>query len=365
MNPEFRKVVETVDVAQRGLYEKNSDFNDYYDDLSDDIFVGLKPSEVLYKCDPTAYNAAYNQWLQDSFDQRFNLTLNLLEDDLFKDRVRPLIQALKKKKVAPFIGAGLSVPCGKKSWASMLLDIGKRSAYINHEKFLALIKKEQFIEAADEIAKCSPGQLSEYIKTTLSDSKPQGAVTHLPEIASECIITSNLDCILEVVYREHGVPFNDGYMYGVHDQNFLHHLVSGGRCLLKIHGDCLSPGTQVFTGAQYDDAYGYAEKIDFSKTLPKALRQIFISNSLLFLGCGLNKDRTLSLFEQVIASEQYHIPDHYAFIEAPPDGNTKEREHELAELRIKPIWYPFKKHEHVENFIQFLAAHKNNEAPEL
>lgn len=365
MNPEFRKVVETVGVAQRGLYEKNSEFNDYYDDLSESTFEGLKPSEILYKCDPTAYDSEYKEWLQNSFDSRFGMTLELLEDDLLKNRVRPLIDVLKKSKVAPFVGAGLSIPCGKKSWQFMLLDIGQRSSRVDQEKFKALVDDEKFIEAADEIAGSSPGQLSEYIKASLADSRPQGAVTSLPDIASECIITSNLDCILETVYRDQDKPFNDGYMYGVHDQNFLHHLVSGGRCLLKLHGDCLNPATQVFTGEQYNDAYGDAEKIDFSKTLPKALRQIFVSNSLLFLGCSLHKDRTLKLFEKVISSGEYHIPDHYAFIEAPADGDTRERDHELAELRIKPIWYPHEQHEYVENFVQFLAAHKSGEAPEL
>ena len=171
--------------------------------------------------------------------------------------------------------------------------------------------------------------------------------------------------MIETVYYEKNKPFNDGYMYGIQEHNFFHHLVSGGRCLLKLHGDCLNPATQIFTTDQYNKAYGDDEDIDFSKILPKALRQIFVSNSLLFLGCSLHKDRTLQLFEKVIMSNQYHIPDHYAFLEAPEGGDTKSREYELANLKIMPIWYPFGTHEHVENFIQFLAAHKNGDAPDL
>ncbi len=365
MSSVFQSIVKKVSEVQAGIYENNSAFNEYYDGISDISVEGLRPSEILYKCDPNAYDVALNDWRQENFEEKFSLTLDLLKDELIKNRVRPLIKALKKSKVAPFIGAGLSIPCGKKSWPAMLLDIGQRSNRIDQDKFKEVLDSGDYIEAADIIASGSSEQLDEYIKLSLSDATPCGAVMHLPDIASECIITSNLDCILESVYHEKGKPFDDGYMYGIQENHFFHHLVSGGRCLLKIHGTCLSPATQVFTRDQYDRAYGDEDNVDFSRILPKALRQIFVSNSLLFLGCSLIQDRTLELFEKVIESSQYFIPDHYALLEKPEDGDVRDREHELAKLNIHPIWYPFEKHEHVENFIQFLAIHKNNEAPNL
>ncbi len=365
MSSEFNLIVKKISEVQSERYERNHTFNEYYDETSDEVFKGLRPSEVMFKCDPNAYELSLSEWRENVFEEQYSITLKLLEDDLIKNRVRPLIAALKKNKVVPFIGAGFSVPCGKKTWPSMLLDIGNRSSRIDQDKFKELIEKGNYIEAADEISRSSSEQLDEYLKSSLSDSKPIGAITYLPDIASECVITSNLDCIIETVYYDRQKPFNDGYMYGIIDHNFMFHLVSGGRCLLKIHGDCKDPYSQVFTTLQYNNAYGDEVNIDYSKILPKALRQIFISNSLLFLGCRLQNDRTLKLFENVIKSNQYQIPDHYAFLGAPEDGDTREREHELAKLKIKPIWYPHKKHEHVENFIQFLAAHKNGDAPDL
>jgi len=365
MSSEFRKIVEAVTVAQTGLYEQNQEFNEYYDEITDTTLEGMNPSDVLFKCDQIKYEEALDEWRQQNFEERFSLTLDLLQDDLIKNRVRPLIKSLKKSKVAPFIGAGLSIPCGKKSWPAMLLDVGQRSNRIDQDLFKELLDSGDYIEAADIIASRSSEQLYEYIRISLSDSTPCGAVMHLPDIASECIITSNLDCILEAVYQEKEKPFNDGYMYGIQENHFFHHLVSGGRCLLKIHGTCLSPATHVFTKDQYDTAYGDEENVDFLKILPKALRQIFISNSLLFLGCSLIQDRTSKLFEKVIESQQYFIPDHYALLEKPEGGDTRDRDHELAKLNIHPIWYPYGEHDHVENFIGFLAAHKNDEAPEL
>jgi hypothetical protein len=81
-------------------------------------------------------------------------------------------------------------------------------------------------------------------------------------------------------------------MHGMQQGNkFVPKLIKGDRCILKLHGDAEDHDTYVFTADQYDQAYG--SPVDFKKPLPRALRQIFVSHSLLFLGCSLERDWTL------------------------------------------------------------------------
>lgn len=92
--------------------------------------------------------------------------------------------------------------------------------------------------------------------------------------------------------------------------------------------------------------------MSFQRSLPKALRQIFISNSLLFLGCSLEQDWTLDLFRRVKQQGEYEIPNHYAFLPTPDNAQRKQqKETELLDLNIQPIWYPATKHECVKQLL--------------
>ncbi|MBM9520922.1 SIR2 family protein [Desulforhopalus vacuolatus] len=361
MSSEFRKVVEAVNVAQQGLYERNSEFNQFHDDVTDSILDGISNSEILFKCDPFAYEEALNEWQKGKFEDDFELTLSLLRNSLTKGRVEDLVHVLKKGKVAPFIGAGLSIPCGKKSWPAILKELGSQSKKIDQAELNLLIEAGKYIEAADLVENCLQTRLREYIRTSLPARDITGPIKILPDLSNECVITTNLDNIIETVYRNAKRSFDDGFMYGTQDSHFMRQFITGGRCLLKIHGDYQNEVTQVFTKSQYAAAYG-EEKIHFDKPLPKVLRQIYISNTLLFLGCSLTYDKTLEIFKQVAESNEYQIPWHYALLETPENGDTEEREEILSPLQIIPIWYPSGKHEYVEDFMGYLAAHRNGQA---
>lgn len=124
--------------------------------------------------------------------------------------------------------------------------------------------------------------------------------------------------------------------------NFVQRLLRGERCILKLHGDAGQANTHVFTQAQYQEAYGGAagEPFAFQNQLPRALRQIFISHSLLFLGCSLEQDKTLDLFKSVVDEAAFEIPDHFALLNEPATPQERARkEARLLQLRIRPLWY--------------------------
>ena len=121
---------------------------------------------------------------------------------------------------------------------------------------------------------------------------------------------------------------------------------------LKVHGHVEEPETFIFTKEQYDKAYGEKDRMD--GPLAKTLRQIYISHSLLFLGCRLEADRTLQLFKQVKESGGFEIPEHFAFLPLPKDDEAKkQKESKLLEIEIQPIWYsPKNEHEMLAKLIK-------------
>ena len=131
-------------------------------------------------------------------------------------------------------------------------------------------------------------------------------------------------------------------MHGTQTQNlFAAKLIQGERCILKLHGTVNDPETYIFSKAQYNSAYGDDASFDYTRPLAKTLRQIFVSHSLLFLGCSLEQDRILSLFQDVVNSRAFDIPNHFALLSKPSDhGKYLAKEELLEQAKIRPIWYP-------------------------
>jgi hypothetical protein len=196
-----------------------------------------------------------------------------------------------------------------------------------------------YLQAAQVLHDASAQQVQHVIRTEFQQRHPiKGPVRLLPELGNGCVVTTNFDTVIEDLFRERGQPL-DGYMHGTQaGNNFVQRLLRGERCILKLHGDAGQPNTHVFTRSQYQAAYG--EPLAFQNQLPRALRQIFISHSLLFLGCSLEQDKTLDLFKSIVDEGAFEIPDHVALLNAPvtvPERARKEAR--LLQLKIRPLWY--------------------------
>lgn len=78
-----------------------------------------------------------------------------------------------------------------------------------------------------------------------------------------------------------------------------------------------------------------------------------MTNAMLFLGCSLEKDKTLELFGSVMEDSDFDIPDHFAILPEPNGVETKnQKEARLNDLRIRTLWYPQGEHGYVENYIK-------------
>lgn len=311
-------------------------------------------SEVLYWVDRTVYLDELDNWngeqLKEIHAEAIQHIAESNQEAVFSD----LISLIRRKKVAPFIGAGISAAAGYLSWEKTLRQLGERLTSVDNNDVEQLIGENKFLRLAQNLHNASSVQLNNHVRTTFrvkseieeNRNRIPKVIQLLSRLCSGAMVTTNFDTLIEDWFKSKGAPEFDGFLFGLQqNSNFVQKLLKGDRCLLKLHGDASQPETYVFTEEQYKQGYGDGE-IDFRRQLPKALRQVYISHSLLFLGCSLSQDKTMELFKHVKEEGQFVIPEHFAFLASPvkDDGEVDLEELQviedrLLEIGIRPVWY--------------------------
>jgi hypothetical protein len=362
MNDELPQ--QDADMIQRAeeilsdIYERQEDFNEELDQADAYEIPGraepIKMSEVLFWVDRTAYYDELKNWSDRTLENTHDDATKILVDNDQEGLFRELVDAIKRNRVAPFIGAGMSCASGFPSWEESLKGILSTVEEPIERPVTAALNQGNFLEAAEALWGIDEPQVVNFIRSKFAESRIRpnrisGAIHLLEKLSSGCIVTTNFDRVIEAV-----IARLDGYMHGRQPgHNFVANLMRGKRCLLKLHGDTDSRDSYVFTREQYAEAYG--DPLDFKRPLTKALRQIYISHSLLFLGCGMEKDRTLELFEHVNSLGEFEIPDHFAILPEPTATsaeNHQQKESRLLQINVRPIWYPEGQHDYVEKLLK-------------
>ena len=316
--------------------------------------IAFSPVEIL-EDDPDSYREAYLDWLANDWvpirDERLNL---ILSDKANAQRFGELLIGTKAGRVVPFLGSGMSAPCGMPLWSSFLQDLQANST-LTAEKLEDLLRAGEYEAAATALAAAMPPHLfDERIEQTLcipAGGEIMGSVRLLPAVFDETAITSNLDDVLEVLQRIEGAPF-DEVLSGTAIAQFRFLRGKGRRCLLKVHGDRANRAGRVLTTAEYDAAYGPG------CAARDELEYVFGTEPLLFMGCSLEADRTMRLLKEVVDGDD-NTPRNYAFMRRPGDEQTRlTREHFLAERKIFPIWYDGDHDESIEALLFGLARAK-------
>lgn len=359
-----KQLLDRAEEILTNAYNANEAFNKFVDGEEPISFNSPKDhlveyrfekSRILYWLDREAYDNERQQWASDSKIGEHQEAIDLLKGTQQLEHFNEIVDAIKRKRIAPFVGAGLSAPCQKPLWGEALQKLQQKIPDVNAAEFEAAMQGRDYLKAAQILYDHSPEICNNFIRTTFDIRNPVvGPVTRLPKICSGCIITTNFDNAIEKTFEDDHQPL-DGYMHGTQQNKFAAKLIKGDRCILKLHGNVEDSKTYIFTQKQYDEAYG-GGSCDFGKPLPRALRQIFVSHSLLFLGCSLEHDRILELFQTVVQANDYDIPNHYALLPVPKLAQEKrEKEERLLKLKIHPIWYPMKQHEFVEKILRLAA----------
>jgi hypothetical protein len=291
----------------------------------------------ILRSDPTAYDSEFNAWRDDIWLPRQAEVLDeILATHANRKRFADLCVTLKNGLLIPLVGSGMSVPSGLKQWSGFLRDIRKHSS-MSESDLETLLGSWQYEEAAEALVAAMPGRLfDERIEHDLRVDNPakiEGAIQFVPELFGKLVLTTNLDDLLEQLYRRVNRPFShtlSGRVIG----DYRRIKATAEQVLLKFHGDCRSRDGRVLGKREYDVAYASGSPVK------EELATIYRNHSILCLGCSLNPDRTVSLLAEV-ANNDPSMPKHYAFLKHPGDDNrVRDREHFLTERDVFPIWYP-------------------------
>ena len=169
----------------------------------------------------------------------------------------------------------------------------------------------------------------------------------IPLLARGPVITTNFDHVLEAVFRFAGRPF-DRIVTGPQPDKVVRAMHRNEPVLLKIHGDAEDRTSRVFTGLEYEEQYPQPSlqlQSDTDRASEKSVVNItslawimFTNRPLLFLGCSLERDRTLDVLRKIKGL----LPalTHYAVIGAPYRvDRLRERRREMDQYGISPLWF--------------------------
>lgn len=326
-------------------FDRNQEFNDHLDAVGTFRFEGYDyesaPSEVLYQYDPGAYVNFLNQWEGERRAELISIARSVLDARRTNaERFAELTERTARGAVIPFVGAGLSVPCGNPGWKQYLFQLAEEG-YASPAEIARLTGEGQYEEAADLVLEIMGEHgFSAHVRGRFTTGVTlHGAVRLLPDIATDAILTSNFDQVIELVFQQSG-EIRIEVAVGTQHRTIIQDLADRKRILVKLHGNAHDPDSRVLTLGEYRRAYG-ENGFAFTQPLPEALRLIFQTRCLLFLGCSLDSDRMMQLFKCI--SEQQNgqnLPSHYAFLEQPEDPTTLQlRERFVSERHILPIWY--------------------------
>lgn len=293
------------------------------------------PLEVL-RVDKEAYNSEFQAWLNDVWLDRHRLQLKrILSFRNNAKRFNDLCATACSGSLVPMVGSGMSHASGFPLWREFLLNVRSYSS-VQSDELQAMLDIGKFEEAVDLLASNMGVPLfEEQVEHNLRvevDGKIDGPVRLLPELFPTLVITTNLDDVLEHAYEESGKKLQ--YPLAGKDIERYRRLHTGGSsCLLKLHGDCHRNDGRVLGVKEYNEAYG-------TGGAPReALSLIYKTRPLLWLGCSLSIDRTVSLSGE-LAKTDNQMPRHFALLQQPSvEDILIAREKELSVRHIFPIWY--------------------------
>lgn len=346
-------------------YEDYVDFNEWFDgpegtDLRIAALVeGLaNPSKAFFAGDREAYNITLegyrldrrNEWLSKDVLDRLGTDSHWSERN--GNRFDQLCDQIQSKEVVPFVGAGVSQPGGFPTWKEHLRQQG-RSAGLDRVGVEEMLDRGEY-EAVVACIEAERGRdyFAQELRDVFGRSGTIPPVDYLlAELFRDTLITTNYDRLIEQSFDVGG-----GKTVEVLTPETIQRPPNPRKVtVLKLHGNAKTPASCILSKSQYDVAYG-AGPIDLSLPVPQVLDYYFRNSSLLFLGCGLNEDRTVKVFDAIklkAAADNAELPQHFSIEQCPSDEDAlRLRTQYLLRLGITPIWFPAGEFEFVEGILR-------------
>lgn len=328
-----------------------SDFNEWFDSEDGELIrdkyqlngTFSNPSKAFFAGDRQGYNQAFAEYRKDRIEEALSKTFlcELLGDEHWYDinvtRFEQLCKCLQGISVVPFVGAGISVDGGFDTWKGHLKHQG-RTAGINPTHLNSLLAKGLYENVIEEIEnKSGRDVFVQEIRDSFSKTgKLTNTVLLISELFSDTIITTNYDGLIEKTFD---TGIENAYQI-INGTNPLEDPLSDRVTIIKLHGDIKSPAKCILSKNQYNQAYG-ENSLDLTLPIPKLLNYYFINGNLLFLGCSLNNDRTVEVFQAINRSlGDEDRPQHFSLEQTPEnEDGFVARNAELLKMGVTAIWF--------------------------
>lgn len=257
-----------------------------------------------------------------------------------------LVSELAERRCIVFIGAGVSMGSlshdGTKrppSWQAFLYNaLNKLLGTKDKRHAKTLINKGQLLDAAEVIAdRSNAADFSQYLRDTFVTPHFAPSDLHkiILDIDPKIVITTNYDEIYDQYCRSGHAE--SGYnVCRYYDSFAVENIRSRIRLIIKAHGCVTDPTKIVLSRSSY-----FAAKRDHPGFYD-VLDALFLTNTLLFVGCGLSDpDIQLVLENANISAPSAH--PHYAVVEKSRHASIKTAIKKTHNIEL--MEYPRGKHE--------------------
>lgn len=291
-------------------------------------------SQVFEHMDKPDFDAHVDETVQEKIFGAKERAREILEATGCLPRFQLLCEKQAQGRVLPFVGAGMSMPSGFKSWSQLLKDLCVDSPPLL-ERIEQYLANNAYEEASQDICDTlGADALHHDIDAHLGRTgfALEGPIRLLPKCFGAGCITTNLDQVLERVYTEAARPFSDRVWGGrlKQQQGFIN---PDENKLFKLHGTADENGDRVLTQQEYE--HTYANDV-LQKTV---LDRLMANRHMLFLGCSLGVDRTVQAIAQLKQDTGAAYPQHFAFLPLYEDTDRETRRIELGTANITPVWF--------------------------
>jgi len=204
-------------------------------------------------------------------------------------------------QVIPFIGAGVSIPFGLKSWADLLKELEKGLNNEDKVHFETLISRGDYLRALSFLKtysgyykqeKIIKDDIKRIIEQTFNKNidDNQHNVLDLIKLNSNFYITTNYDNSLNYFLRD----YRDDYdmPYTLKDIEDLQDFFNGRQKVLHLHGHINKTSTMIVTKEDYDSLYTDIRTSDI-------LKSIMANKKLLFIGFSFNDKYFKDLYDSI------------------------------------------------------------------
>lgn len=254
---------------------------------------------------------------------------------------KELIDALKNKKCACFIGAGLSIRGGYPTWEILLKKLIERASTQGiiipgkrHELTVLAKKPNKWLMVAQELHDLfGHGPFQHEIGKIFeeTDAHPTNAHELITKIPFEFVVTTNYDQLIENAYfpKLKRIP----KIYTHQDTlDFADALWKQEFFILKAHGDLQRKSSIILTEKDY-------RTIIYSSPGYKALlAAIFTTKTILFLGTSLNDPEIQLLLSSLHDSFHGSGQHHFALV-SNKDFSEAEAVHWRRNYNVRCITY--------------------------